>query len=424
GDGTFDYTPAAGFAGTDTFTYTLCDNDSPVASCSTATVTVTVTDTGNPIAVDDNISITEDTTIATVISPLSNDSLIDGATYSMGSFIYTGANGATIVDNGDGTFDYTPAAGFSGLDSFSYTICDNDSPIASCATATVFVAVLDEGNPFAVNDTANTILNTVVITGNVLINDTVIDNAIITNFDTTSTNGGIVADNGGGTFSYAPPIGFIGIDTFTYTICDDDTPVSCSTATVTITVTAGSADLVTGKFVSPPASGVDYVEGETIVYTIHVDNNGPNDATGVSLTDLLPAGVTYVSDNQGGSYNSGSGIWTIGSIANGATATLNITATVDAGTSNTTITNFTTAATGDQSDPTTVGDDLSESITVSNNSDIVLTKVVDNSTPNEGDTVTYTVTVTNNGPAAVTNLVVADALDTGLTFGLVTPSVG
>ena len=424
GNGTFNYTPPAGFIGTDTFTYTLCDNDLPVASCSTATVTVTVTDAGNPTAVDDNISITEDTTIATVISALSNDSLIDGATYSSGSFIYTGANGATIVDNNDGTFDYTPALGFSGLDSFSYTICDNDSPVASCSTATVFVTVLDEGNPFAVNDTATTILNTPVITGNVLINDTVIDNATITSFDTTSTNGGIVADNGGGTFSYTPPVGFIGIDTFTYTLCDDDTPASCSTATVTITVEAGSSDLVTGKSVSVPLSGVDYVEGETIIYTLTVTNNGPDAATGVSLTDLLPAGITYVSDDGMGAYNSGSGLWAIGNIANGATSTLNITATVDVGTGGLTITNTTTAATGDQSDPGPSVDDLDEPITVNNDSDVVLTKVVDNSTPNEGDTVTYTITATNNGQAEATSLVVTDTMDPGLTFVSATPSSG
>ncbi|WP_372794912.1 beta strand repeat-containing protein, partial [Lutibacter sp.] len=172
---------AAATAGTYSIVYQICETANPT-NCTTGEVTVTIADLGNPTAVDDNISITEDTTIATVISALSNDSLIDGASYSSGSFIYTGANGAIIVDNGDGTFDYTPAATFSGLDSFSYTICDNDIPVASCSTATVFVTVLDEGTPFSVNDIANTILNTTVITGNVLTNDTVIDNATITSF--------------------------------------------------------------------------------------------------------------------------------------------------------------------------------------------------------------------------------------------------
>ncbi len=185
-----------------------------------------------------------------------------------------------------------------------------------------------------------------------------------------------------------------------------------------IVVTA--SDLVTVKSVNNPVPS----EGDTIIYSIVVTNNGPSDATGVSLTDLLPAGVTYVSDNQGDAFNSGSGIWTIGSISSGATATLTITATVDIDTAGTAITNTTTAATGDQTDPTTVGDFLEATIVVENFSDIVLTKVVDNATPNAGDTVTYTVTVRNNGPAKVTGLVVTDALPAGLTYGIVSPSDG
>ncbi|MBP8793078.1 MAG: DUF11 domain-containing protein, partial [Lutibacter sp.] len=197
----------------------------------------------------------------------------------------------------------------------------------------------------------------------------------------------------------------------------DPTPtIDDPTAVITVT----SADLVTTKIVSNSTPN----EGDTIVYTIKVENKGGSDATGVSLTDLLPAGLTYVSNDQGGAYNNGSGLWTIGSIANGAIATLNITAIVNVGTGGKTITNYTTAATGDQSDPTTAGDDLDEEIVVNKNSDIVLTKVVDNATPNVGDTVAYTVKVKNNGQAAVTGLVVTDALPAGLTFGTATPSKG
>ena len=52
-----------------------------------------------------------------------------------------------MTDNGDGTFGYTPAAGFSGTDTFTYTICDDDTPTATCDTATVTVTVTDEGQP-------------------------------------------------------------------------------------------------------------------------------------------------------------------------------------------------------------------------------------------------------------------------------------
>jgi uncharacterized repeat protein (TIGR01451 family) len=67
----------------------------------------------------------------------------------------------------------------------------------------------------------------------------------------------------------------------------------------------------------------------TVTFTITATNNGPNDATGVKVTDKLPAGLTYISDDSGGSYASATGQWNIGALANGASATLHITARVD-----------------------------------------------------------------------------------------------
>ena len=77
---------------------------------------------------------------------------------------------------------------------------------------------------------------------------------------------------------------------------------------------------------------------------------------------LAKIGLTYVSDDSNGTYNTGSGLWIVGSLANGDTATLNITAKVNVGTSGQTITNTTTAAIGNQSDPSSTGDVLSKDI--------------------------------------------------------------
>ena len=56
--------------------------------------------------------------------------------------------------------------------------------------------------------------------------------------------------------------------------------------------------------------------------------------------------------------------------------------------------------------------------------DLAITKIVDNGTPDEGDTVTFTVTVTNNGPAQATNVSIDDVLPADLTAGTITPSQG
>ncbi|MBK8492581.1 MAG: DUF11 domain-containing protein [Saprospirales bacterium] len=68
--------------------------------------------------------------------------------------------------------------------------------------------------------------------------------------------------------------------------------------------------------------------GGTVVFTITVNNAGPDAATNVTVKDLLPAGLTYVSDNSGGNYNDGTGIWTIGTIAASGSVSIEITASV------------------------------------------------------------------------------------------------
>jgi VCBS repeat-containing protein len=77
-----------------------------------------------------------------------------------------------------------------------------------------------------------------VTTDNVLTNDTLVDNALISAFDDISSNSQVVNvfDNGNGTFDYFPPPDFNGTDTFTYTLTDDQN--ESDTATVTVTITA------------------------------------------------------------------------------------------------------------------------------------------------------------------------------------------
>ncbi|MDH3308712.1 MAG: carboxypeptidase regulatory-like domain-containing protein, partial [Acidimicrobiia bacterium] len=69
--------------------------------------------------------------------------------------------------------------------------------------------------------------------------------------------------------------------------------------------------------------------GTAVTWTITVSNKGPANATGVTVSDQLPAGVTYVSDNGGGAFNAGTSVWTIGNLAVGASTSLQIVTTVD-----------------------------------------------------------------------------------------------
>jgi uncharacterized repeat protein (TIGR01451 family) len=130
-----------------------------------------------------------------------------------------------------------------------------------------------------------------------------------------------------GTYSNSA-VGHIGstqIDTTTNT--SDNVPAIA-------TILVGQTDLSLTKTVD---NGTPTV-GNNITYAIAVTNNGTNSTSGVIVKDILPSQVSYVSDNSGGSYNSATGNWNVGSLNNGETKTLQITVKVNAATtfSNTT----------------------------------------------------------------------------------------
>jgi uncharacterized repeat protein (TIGR01451 family) len=88
---------------------------------------------------------------------------------------------------------------------------------------------------------------------------------------------------------------------------------------------APAVDVSVSKTVNNP----NPLLGAHLTFTITATNNGPDDATGIQVTDKLPAGLTYLSDDSGGAYSSATGLWDIGALANGNSATLHITARVD-----------------------------------------------------------------------------------------------
>ncbi len=239
-DGTFSYEPPSNFQGTDTFTYTICV---PLQSdrCATATVTIEVGDAGDPVATDDSYQTEEDESY-TIINYLENDDLRDNAQVTEVGNI---SENATVSLEADGTIIYTPVEGFSGEDSFTYTICDDDET-PNCSTATITITVNDEGDPVAENDQifieSGSSDNTV--TG-LLVNDLLIDGAVLTSVEAGANSQVTLTEDLN--IIYTPNSGFTGEDTFTYTICDDDNPeATCSTANVTVQVVSTYSFNITG----------------------------------------------------------------------------------------------------------------------------------------------------------------------------------
>ena len=160
------------------------------------------------------------------------------------------------------------------------------------------------------------------------------------------------------------------------------------------------ADLVTVKTLASGNATPDI--GDTVTFDITITNNGPSDALNTTLTDLLPAGLTATANNgtvSAGVYDAATGIWTIPSLANGATATLTLEGTADLAAAGTTITNITTAATSDIPDSDTAGDTLEASVEVLDASPaMTLTKTASNDTDvTVGEVITYTYVVENTG---------------------------
>ncbi|RKY75276.1 hypothetical protein DRQ07_12130, partial [candidate division KSB1 bacterium] len=195
-------------------------------------------------------------------------------------------------------------------------------------------------------------------------------------------------------------------------------PVVGGDVTIVYTYTPFSSDLSLSKTVSNSTPDA----GDDITFTITLTNNGPDDAVGVAVEDILPSGLTYKSDNSGGAYNSSTGIWAVGNLANGSNTTLQITATV---TGTGTIVNTAQVSASTNNDPdSTPGNNVpseddqdSETITVPALVDLELDKSVDNSSPNYKDNVVFTITVTNTSTYDnATGVQVKDILPAGLTY--------
>ncbi|HSM63121.1 MAG TPA: endonuclease, partial [Gillisia sp.] len=108
------------------------------SNCSTATVTITVNDAGSPLESNDELNTV--TSVSLKITNLaSNDDITDESTITS---VDGSASSGSMVLNSNGSVTYTPAAGFKGEHTFTYTLCDDDEE-ATCSTATVTVTVLE-----------------------------------------------------------------------------------------------------------------------------------------------------------------------------------------------------------------------------------------------------------------------------------------
>ncbi|MCB0960871.1 MAG: tandem-95 repeat protein, partial [Acidimicrobiales bacterium] len=295
-DGSFTYTPDAGFHGVDTYDYEIIDETGQTAS---ATVRITVDPPTAPTAVDDAHSTGYETPLVIDAGSgvLGNDTGTDIEVTSYGQ-----PSHGSVTMAPDGSFTYIPEGGFHGTDSFPYGITDAADQTAS---ATVTVTVDPPAAPTATDDSATTPFETpvTIVTPGVLGNDT---GTGITVTDHGTPGHGTVTVEPDGAFTYTPDAGFTGTDTFTYEITDE----VGQTASATVTVT-----------VDPPAAPTATDDDHTTPYETPLTVDAPgilgNDTgvrIGVSSNDPAAHGTIVVNLDGSFTYTPDDGFWGVDAV--------------------------------------------------------------------------------------------------------------
>ncbi len=263
-DDTVTYTPNAGYNGTDTFEYTVCDT---LGTCDTASVTITVGTLPALDVVDDTATTPEGTGVD--IDILANDIGIPAD----GTLTYTDPAHGTVSINDNGTPEltddsviYTPNAGYNGVDTFEYTVCDSSNTCdtatvtVNVGTMTILVAVDDDYSDNPVDATAGGVVDG----SNVYSNDTWNGDPLNPeDVVLTSTPTGPLTVNTDGTVTVAPNSA-VGTYTIEYTICEKLHPDNCDTATVTVKVDDLEVDILINQMVTPNGDGKNdflYIRG-------------------------------------------------------------------------------------------------------------------------------------------------------------------
>jgi len=218
----FTYTPAAGFIGNDSFTYTICSSTNPVV-CDTATVVVEVK---IGVKLTDDFADVEMNT-GSFIYPRRNDIVNVPAVLSVYEFP---KNGSVVIQNGDSVF-YTPNANFFGYDTIKYQVCAFN-PIAVCDSAVIYIRVVPQVR--ATNDAYSLYMNRAIRT-RVLSNDTVFGGYSTALLRLPAK--GLAVMQGDSIF-YQSGIYYKGNDTLTYMVCSNLIPGYCDTARVVYTTSS------------------------------------------------------------------------------------------------------------------------------------------------------------------------------------------
>jgi uncharacterized repeat protein (TIGR01451 family)/gliding motility-associated-like protein len=248
------------------------------ASPASVPVTITPTQTTTVVANADGASTPQGTKVN--ISILSNDKAADGTVADLTKVtlpvVVTGPLNGTVTIKADGTADYTPNAGFTGTDTFTYKICDKTDG-TKCSTTTVTVTV--SGTPGCTTPSATPIISA---------SATSIGESVLT---ASGCTGGTITWSNGKTGS-SISISLTVAGSYTAICKVGDCPASPASVPVTITPVTPTEgfDLSLKKALAAGQSASVNV-GDVVNYTLTLKNEGTIAATQINMKDKLPAGL-------------------------------------------------------------------------------------------------------------------------------------
>jgi uncharacterized repeat protein (TIGR01451 family) len=205
-------------------------------------------------------------------------------------------------------------------------------------------------------------------------------------------------------------------NTVTVSSTENDSVPNNNTDTVNINVEQ-EVDLVLTKAVDL-ATAVPGQDQLVYTFTVAHDTDSPSNATGVVVTDTLPAGLSGVVIDAPGAdqSNFANGQITVryNSLPAGQTRTFTVTVDINADATGT-ITNPASVDANETERDVTNNDDTAVT-TLDPDFDVVVTKTVNDNTPDPGQQITYTVNLSNEGPSRATGVILSDPIPAGLTF--------
>lgn len=263
-NGAFTYTSAAGFSGTDWVDYTLVDAlfGTDIGRL-TFTVVDTVTGNDKPLAADDHFTGPEDQQITgNLLADNGNgpDTDPNGDALTVVNRTYVTTQGGIVSVYANGNFVYTPKANYVGPDSFSYEIID---AIGARDSGTVTLNLTPVNDAPVAGDDSFAAPHGQTISGNVLTNDSHVAGQLVdadgdplaaVAANLTTSNGGQVALNADGSFTYVPNPAFVGTDSFTYVVTDGIG--GSDSATVLLNLTNRAPIAATDWFTAPFGKGI------------------------------------------------------------------------------------------------------------------------------------------------------------------------